>query len=123
MPAGLGEVVQAKEAFPMGSNVSVSAVFVRGRAAPVTVPAALPAFAENPGQVAAAFLCCRLFRLVWLCLAASAKLDQEKQAIMARKEKSRQTKRAITPNMGKGTPESGILLPDSFLPLPKEVHE
>ena len=59
MPAGLGEVVQAKKAFFVGSKVNVSIFFLRGRTAPVTVPAALPAFSETTEQVAAAF-CCRL---------------------------------------------------------------
>ena len=108
---------------------------MRGRSAPVTVLAALPAFAETTEQVAAALPGCRLLlfkeispirpyaKLVDVkraIMAHEEKMRQTKRAILAHEAKRRQTERAIMAHTGQSTPESGILLPNSVSPFPKK---
>ena len=98
MPAGLGEVLQAKEVL---FKAAVSVV-VRGCSAPVTVlAAALPAFNETAEEVAAAFRGCRLFLFPIRPARLIQKGDQTRRAIMPHKEEVRQTERAIMPSKGR----------------------
>ena len=103
MPIGLGEVLQAEE---VCLKATVSVVFVRGRCAPVTVLAALPASDETAELFAAASPGCRLFLFpTWL--ARLVKVDgQTRRATMPHEEKVRQTRRAMMPSKGKKTPKS-----------------